>query len=66
MGSLIYDHPDDFRRAIGLVRSGQVQPGAHVSQVVGLAEASDALQRVAAGQTGKAVLDIGGVLEGQP
>ncbi len=65
LGSLIYDHPDDFRRTIDLVRSGQVQPGAHVSQIMGLAQASDALQLVAACRTGKAVLDIGGVFEGE-
>ncbi len=63
LSSLIYDHPGDFQRAIDLVRTGQVQPSAHVSQIVALAEAAAALQRVAAGQTIKAVLMCARVAE---
>jgi threonine dehydrogenase-like Zn-dependent dehydrogenase len=62
LGSLIYDHPDDFVRTIELVRAGRVRPGALVTHVRGLEEAPATVQLVAAGQTGKALLDIAGVL----
>jgi 2-desacetyl-2-hydroxyethyl bacteriochlorophyllide A dehydrogenase len=62
LGSLIYDHPEDFQRSIELVRSGQVKPSAHASQIASLADAEAALQLNAAGRTGKVVLDVGGVI----
>ena len=62
VGSLIYDHPQDFLQAIELVRSGRVQPRALAAHVYPLEQAALALERVAAGGTGKTVLDIGGVL----
>ena len=61
-GSLIYDHPADFERTIELVRTGRVHPSALVTHVEGLEQAADVLPRVAAGQTGKALLDVAGVL----
>lgn len=64
-GSLIYDHPEDFVRTIDFVRHGHVQPSAHISHIVSLSEAADALQQVASGRPGKTVLDIGGTLEGK-
>ena len=64
IGSLIYDHPGDFRRTLDLVRQGHVQPSAHVSHVSCLAETASALDQIAAGRPGKTVLDIAGVLEG--
>jgi 2-desacetyl-2-hydroxyethyl bacteriochlorophyllide A dehydrogenase len=62
-GSLIYDHPGDFQRTMELVRSGRVHPGSVITHVLGLEDAAEAVQLVAAGQTGKATVDIAGVLE---
>jgi 2-desacetyl-2-hydroxyethyl bacteriochlorophyllide A dehydrogenase len=61
LSSVIYDHPADFTRAIELVQTGRVQPGALVTHTLGLDEAPRGLQLVADGQTGKLLLDIGGV-----
>jgi threonine dehydrogenase-like Zn-dependent dehydrogenase len=65
LGSLIYDHPVDFLHAIDLVRQGEVKPSVHVTHVLDLAETAEALALVASGGTGKVVLDVRGVLEGQ-
>jgi len=62
VGSLIYDHPQDFVQAIELVRSGRVRPRALAAHVYPLGQAALALERVAAGGTGKTLLDIAGVL----
>lgn len=62
VASLIYDHPADFQRAIELVRSGRVRPGALVTHVGALDDAPAALERAASGQAGKTLLDVGGVL----
>jgi 2-desacetyl-2-hydroxyethyl bacteriochlorophyllide A dehydrogenase len=58
LSSLIYDHPADFARAIDLVQTGRVMPGALVTHVQTLEEAPAGLQLVADGQTGKLLLDI--------
>ncbi len=63
--SLIYDHPDDFRRTIELVRLGRAQPSALVTHVRGLEDAPEAVQLVASGSTGKALVDVAGVLAAQ-
>ena len=62
LGSLIYDHPDDFRHTLDLIRSGRVQPSALVSHVSCLAETASVLHAMAAGRPGKTVLDVAGVL----
>jgi len=64
LGSLIYDHPTDFARAIDLVRTGRVHPSALVTDVHDLERASTAVELVVAGQSGKVLLDIAGVLGG--
>jgi threonine dehydrogenase-like Zn-dependent dehydrogenase len=66
VGSLIYDHPQDFVQTIELVRSGRVRPSALAAHVYPLDEAAAALERVATGGTGKTLLDIGGVLSAEP
>lgn len=63
VGSLIYDHPSDFQRAIDTVRQGQVRPGALVSRVV---DGLDALPAALAALTtaeagGKTLLAVGSV-----
>jgi threonine dehydrogenase-like Zn-dependent dehydrogenase len=62
IGSLIYDHPVDFDQSIALVHAGRVHPGAVVTHVQGLEQAPATLELVVAGQTGKALLDVAGVL----
>ena len=66
VGSLIYDHPEDFVQSIELVRSGRVRPSALAACVYPLGQAAMALERVAAGGTGKTLLDIAGVLAPEP
>jgi L-iditol 2-dehydrogenase len=63
--SLIYDHPTDFQRTIELVRTGRVRPSGVVTHVRTLEHVDDALQLVASGQTGKALVDVAGVLPPQ-
>jgi L-iditol 2-dehydrogenase len=65
LGSLIYDHPTDFARAIELVSTGRVHPSALVTHVHDLEHASTAVELVVAGQSGKVLLDIAGVLGGR-
>ena len=63
--SLIYDHPTDFERTIELARTGRVHPSAVVTHVQPLEQVADVLPLVAAGQTGKALVDVAGVLARQ-
>ena len=63
--SLIYDHPGDFERTIELVRLGRARPSALVTHVRGLDDAAEAVQLVASGSTGKALVDVAGVLASQ-
>ena len=65
LGSLIYDHPTDFARAIDLVSTGRVHPSALVTHVHDLERASTAVELVVAGQGGKVLLDVAGVLGGR-
>jgi threonine dehydrogenase-like Zn-dependent dehydrogenase len=60
VGSLIYDHPADFRRAIQLVGEGRVRPSALTSHVVeGLEGVPSALEAlVAEDLAGKTVISI--------
>jgi threonine dehydrogenase-like Zn-dependent dehydrogenase len=44
VGSLTYDHPDDFQRGIALVTSGAVAPGLVINDEYGLAEAQRAFE----------------------
>jgi alcohol dehydrogenase/L-iditol 2-dehydrogenase len=62
LGSLIYDHPGDFQCAIDLVERGLLHPGMHVRSVADLADAPEAFNRLARGEVGKTVFDIGHVL----
>jgi len=63
--SLSYDHPGDFERTIELVRLGRARPSALVTHVRGLDDAAEAVQLVASGSTGKALVDVAGVLASQ-
>jgi threonine dehydrogenase-like Zn-dependent dehydrogenase len=66
VGSLIYDHPADFRTAIDLVERCVIHPRVHVRTVVELGQAAEALTRAAHGQRGKTVVDVRGVLKPEP
>ncbi len=52
-GSLIYDHPADFARAIALVQAGTLRPSRIVRDVLPFAEMDRALQLASTGQSGK-------------
>jgi 2-desacetyl-2-hydroxyethyl bacteriochlorophyllide A dehydrogenase len=60
LGSLIYDHPADFARAIELVRTQQIGPSMLVGRVEPLEAVADALKHAASGESGKVLLDICG------
>jgi 2-desacetyl-2-hydroxyethyl bacteriochlorophyllide A dehydrogenase len=60
LGSLIYDHPADFTRAIELLRTHQIEPATLVGRVEPLEAIAAALQHAASGQSGKVLLDICG------
>lgn len=60
-GSIIYDHPDDFRRAIGLVTgSGTLRLGDLVESEFPLDAVEDALQAAGGMLAGKAVVRVAG------
>jgi threonine dehydrogenase-like Zn-dependent dehydrogenase len=60
IGSLIYDHPTDFQCAIEVVRRGNIQPGALITDVLhGLDALPAALDSLAGGDPiGKTVVSI--------
>jgi threonine dehydrogenase-like Zn-dependent dehydrogenase len=57
-GSLIYDHPADFERAIELVRTHAIEPSMLVGRVEPLEAVGDALKHAASGESRKVLLDI--------
>jgi 2-desacetyl-2-hydroxyethyl bacteriochlorophyllide A dehydrogenase len=59
-GSLIYDHPADFERAIELVRTHAIEPSVLVGRVDPLEAVADALKHAASGERGKVLLDLCG------
>ena len=58
VGSMIYDHPIDFRRTIGLIADGVIHPGRIVAERFPLAQAAAAFQRAATGGVAKIVVDV--------
>ncbi len=52
-GSMIYDHPTDFARAIALVESGALRPSCVVTDTVPFDSADRALQLARGGNSGK-------------
>lgn len=56
--SMIYDHPDDFGRTIGLIAGGIIEPGQVISRRYEFADIAAALEAVAKGDEIKVVLDI--------
>jgi threonine dehydrogenase-like Zn-dependent dehydrogenase len=52
-GSMIYDHPSDFARAIALVASGVLQPARIVTDTLPFGSISRALEKAGQGQSGK-------------
>ncbi len=57
-GSLIYDHPSDFARAIALVKQGTLCPSKIVTGVLPFAEMDRALQLASTGQSGKINVEL--------
>lgn len=65
IGSLIYDHPADFQRAIDMVRERRIQPSALVERViVGLPAVASAFETLLAhDRPGKTLIDVVGAVE---
>jgi hypothetical protein len=61
VGSLVYDHPVDFARAMELVRAGQGRPSGLVARAHQLEDPPDVQAGLAAGAAGKALLDVAGI-----
>jgi L-iditol 2-dehydrogenase len=57
-GSLIYDHPSDFARAIALVKHGTLHPSQIVTDTLTFDAMDRALQLASTGQSGKIVVTI--------
>jgi len=58
-GSIIYDHPKDFKRTISLVEKGILSPKSIVSHTFPLQESDQALQLASTGEVGKVLLNMG-------
>ncbi len=56
--SIIYDHPDDFRRVIELTQKGIIQPGCIVSRTFRLASLQEAMETAVTGTETKIVVQI--------
>lgn len=57
-GSIIYNHPTDFARAIALVGRGVLAPGRIVSENLPFAETRQALEIASTGEAGKVLLEM--------
>lgn len=57
-GSIIYNHPNDFSRAIDLVARGVVHPGRIVTDTLPFTDITHALDIACGGQAGKVVLQM--------
>ncbi len=58
-GSIIYHHPIDFAKAIGLVENNVLSPKSIVSQTFRFDKIQEAMQIASTGETGKVLLDMG-------
>ena len=56
--SIIYQHPIDFRRTIGLIESGFLQPGRIISAKESFADLASAIEVACAGHHAKIVLTL--------
>lgn len=52
-GSIIYNHPSDFKRAIALVASGELHPSLIVTDTLKFGEIDHALKMASTGRSGK-------------
>jgi threonine dehydrogenase-like Zn-dependent dehydrogenase len=57
-GSIIYDHPGDFARAISLVEQGVLKPGGIISHRFPFKDIPHALEVASTGETGKVLLNM--------
>jgi len=57
-GSIIYDHPQDFARAIALVRNGRLHPAQIVTDTLSFDAMDRALQLASTGQLGKILVKM--------
>ncbi len=57
-GSMIYDHPQDFSRAIDLVARGVLKPSRIVTHTLAFSDITRALELAGGGQAGKVLLQI--------
>ncbi len=57
-GSLIYDHPSDFARAIALVKAGTLRPSQIVTDTLSFDAMDRALELASTGQAGKVVVNL--------
>jgi L-iditol 2-dehydrogenase len=58
-GSIIYQHPVDFSRAIALVETQELSPRKIISEIVGFENIQAAMQIASTGEKGKILLDMG-------
>jgi len=58
-GSIIYDHPKDFKRTISLVEKGILSPKSIVTHTFPLHESDRAIQLASTGEVGKVLLNMG-------
>lgn len=56
-GSIIYNHPTDFKEVIQLIENDVLQPGMIISEYYPLAQLQGALIKAAAGHAGKIIID---------
>jgi len=56
--SLIYDHPADFARTIGLVAAGRLHPSRIVTATLPFAAIADAIELAASGRAGKVHVEL--------
>jgi threonine dehydrogenase-like Zn-dependent dehydrogenase len=57
-GSIIYDHPKDFKEVISLIERNILSPGFIVTDHYPLDALQEALTKAAAGHAGKMIIDI--------
>ena len=58
-GSIIYDHPGDFAKAISLVEKKMLSPESIVSKKILFSNIQEAMQIASTGETGKVILVMG-------
>jgi len=57
-GSIIYDHPADFAKAIALVEKKVLSPGTIISRTLPFEKIQDAMLLASTGETGKVAMDM--------